>query len=174
VLVLDEPTNDLDVETLDLLQELLADYDGTVLLVSHDRDFIDRVATSTVAHEGGGRWVEYAGGWTDHLGQRAPTPQPAPMQKPASAKTPAPEPGPRSRPKLSYAQTRRLEMLPAEMDRLTREIGLLEKFLSDPTLYARDPKAFEKASAELVARRTALEAAEEEWLTLEELREAAG
>ncbi|MFN3613425.1 MAG: ABC-F family ATP-binding cassette domain-containing protein [Rubrimonas sp.] len=174
LLVLDEPTNDLDVETLDLLEELLADYDGTVLLVSHDRDFLDRVATSVIAHEGDGRWVEYAGGWTDHLAQKAQAPtveKPAPAKetpKPAAA-SPAPRPASR---KMSYAQTRRLEALPAEMDRLTREIGKLEEFLADPTLYARDPRAFDKVTAELAARRTALEAAEEEWLTLEELREA--
>jgi ATP-binding cassette subfamily F protein uup len=172
LLVLDEPTNDLDVETLDLLQELLADYEGTAIIVSHDRDFIDRVATSTVAHAGDGRWIEYAGGWTDHLAQKpveaAPSPAPKAEAKPQAAAAP------RAAKKMSYQQVRRLEALPAEMERLGREIGKLEQFLSDPGLYARDPRAFDKASAELGARRTALEAAEDEWLTLEALREAAG
>jgi ATP-binding cassette subfamily F protein uup len=172
LLVLDEPTNDLDVETLDLLQELLADYEGTAILVSHDRDFIDRVATSTVAHAGDGRWIEYAGGWTDHLTQKPV--EAAPASAPKAAPKPQAAAAPRAAKKMSYQQVRRLEALPAEMERLGREIAKLEQFLSDPALYARDPRAFDKASAELAARRTALEAAEEEWLTLEELREAAG
>ena len=179
LLVLDEPTNDLDVETLDLLQEVLADYDGTVLLVSHDRDFLDRVASSVVAWEGPGVWTEYAGGWTDHLAQKAaPAPETAPRreapqkpaqkldEKPASPKAAA-RPG-----KLSYAETRRLEALPAEIDRLGFEIGRLEAFLSDPDTYARDPAAATKAGAELDRRRAALAAAEDEWIALEERREA--
>jgi ATP-binding cassette subfamily F protein uup len=174
VLVLDEPTNDLDVETLDLLQELVSDYDGTMLLVSHDRDFIDRVATSTIAFEGDGRWIEYAGGWTDHLAQK---PQPeAPAATPAKPAAPIEQrqqPA-RQRVKMSYNQTRRLEALPAEMDRLAREIAKLESFLSDPGLYARDARAFAKATDELAIRRNALDAAEEEWLTLEELRASSG
>jgi ATP-binding cassette subfamily F protein uup len=170
LLILDEPTNDLDVETLDLLQELLDDYAGTVLLVSHDRDFIDRVATSTVAWEGEGRWVEYAGGYTDHLAQRRPA-DPAP-EKPKAEAPKLPAAAPRASRKLSYAQTRRLDALPGEMDRLTAEIGKLEGFLADPGLYARDPAAFAKATEALAARRAALSAAEDEWLALEELRES--
>ncbi len=174
LLVLDEPTNDLDIETLDLLQELLADYDGTVLLVSHDRDFIDRVATATVALDGAGGAIAYAGGYTDHLAQRA-APEPAARgeSRPASDKPSAQtdKPARQSR-KLGYKQARRLEMLPAEIDRLGAEIGKLEAALADPDLFTRDPVAFARASEALAARRAALEAAEEEWHELEGWREA--
>ncbi len=171
LLVLDEPTNDLDVETLDLLQELVADFDGTVLLVSHDRDFIDRVATSVIAFEGGGRIVEYAGGYTDHLAQRAPA---APAPAPKAAK---PAPKPEGRPakaqtKLSFKDARRLEQLPDEIDRLEREIAKLEALLADPDLYAREPAKFARASEALAERQAAKDAAEEEWLELEALRES--
>ena len=173
LLVLDEPTNDLDVETLDLLEELVADYDGTVLLVSHDRDFIDRVATTTVAMEGDGRAVVYAGGWTDYRLQRGEDPPEAaaPATKPrAEAARPAAPKAPR----LSFTQAHRLEALPAEIDRLSAEIGRLEALMADPELFSREPKKFAKASEALVARQAALAAAEEEWLTLEALREATG
>jgi ATP-binding cassette subfamily F protein uup len=176
LLVLDEPTNDLDVETLDLLQELIADYEGTVILVSHDRDFLDRVATTSVAMEGDGRATVYAGGWTDHLAQRGAGPDGAPAAKP---KAPGPAPRPDTRPdarpgKLSFRQAHRLETLPAEIDRLTAEIAKLEGLLADPELFTREPAKFHKATEALLQRQTALAAAEEEWLTLEELREAAG
>jgi ATP-binding cassette subfamily F protein uup len=170
LLVLDEPTNDLDVETLDLLQELLADFDGTVLLVSHDRDFIDRVATSVIALEDG-QAVEYAGGYTDHLAQKAPaaaTPIPAAPPPRAAARPERPKAA-----TFGYAQQRRLEQLPGEMEKLEREIARLESFLADPELYARDPAAFTKATAALALRQETLAAAEEEWLTLEEKRESA-
>jgi len=179
LLVLDEPTNDLDVETLDLLQELLAEFDGTVLLVSHDRDFIDRVATSVIASAGDGAWVEYAGGWSDHLAQKAGAQagaQAAPVAS-APARSAAPKPGAPAKKtparKLSYAQTRRLELLPDEMAALEREITLLERKLADANFYARDPRAFAKATDALAERRTSLERAENEWLTLESAREAA-
>ena len=171
LLVLDEPTNDLDVETLDLLEELVGDYEGTVLLVSHDRDFIDRVATTTVALEGDGRAVVYAGGWTDYRAQRG---QAAPAAAPAAATraTEAQRPGAAARgARLSFTQAHRLESLPAEMDRIAAEIGKLEVLLADPELFTRAPAKFAKASAALVARQEALAAAEEEWLTLEALRE---
>jgi ATP-binding cassette subfamily F protein uup len=172
LLVLDEPTNDLDVETLDLLQELLADFDGTVLLVSHDRDFLDRVATSVIALENG-RAVEYAGGWSDMLAQKALAAEPPP-EAPAPAK-PAPKPAAKPAPaKFGYAQSRRLEQLPAEMEKLEREIAKLADFLADPGLFSRDPAAFAKATDALSQRQTALAAAEEEWLVLEEMRETAG
>ncbi|SEA22299.1 ABC-F family ATP-binding cassette domain-containing protein [Rubrimonas cliftonensis] len=186
LLVLDEPTNDLDVETLDLLQELLGDFDGTVILVSHDRDFLDRVATSVIAWEGEGRWVEYAGGWSDHLAQKAGAAAPAPRQsaptpaakasaaKPGAAPASAVRPAPAEREKLNYAQTRRLDLLPAEIDRLGFEIGRLEQFLAQPDLFAKNPAAFDKATRELAARQKALASAEDEWLELESLREAAG
>jgi ATP-binding cassette subfamily F protein uup len=174
LLVLDEPTNDLDVETLDLLEELVADYDGTVLVVSHDRDFIDRVATTTIAMEGDGRAVAYAGGWTDYRAQRGAAPGPsaeeaAPKPKPAPAR-----PAVRKPARLSFTQAHRLEALPAEIDRLSEDIGRLEALLADPDLFTRDPDRFARASAALAARQAALARAEDDWLTLEALREAAG
>ncbi|MDV7141576.1 ATP-binding cassette domain-containing protein [Tropicimonas sp. TH_r6] len=173
LLVLDEPTNDLDIETLDLLQELISDYDGTVLLVSHDRDFLDRIATTTVAMEGDGRAMIYAGGWSDYQAQRAETSQAAKPAKPRSGKqgasasdVPAAEAKPASG--LTFTEKHRLEALPGEIERLEAEIGKLEQFLSDPDLFAKQPAKFEKASTALVERQQALSAAEEEWLELEE------
>jgi ATP-binding cassette subfamily F protein uup len=176
LLILDEPTNDLDVETLDLLQELIADYEGTVILVSHDRDFLDRVATTTVAMEGDGRATVYAGGWTDHLAQRGAEPDAAAAARPKTpGATTRPDTRLESRPaRLSFKQAHRLDTLPAEIDRLAAEIAKLEGFLADPDLFTRDPAKFQKATEALIQRQTALAAAEEEWLTLEELREAAG
>ncbi len=175
LLVLDEPTNDLDIETLDLLQELLADYEGTALLVSHDRDFLDRVATSVIALEGDGAAVEYAGGWSDYRSQRGEGPAAAKPEKPAPKAEPrhvaAEKPAGK---KLGFKETHRLSVLPAEMERLSAEIAKLEDFLADPQLFSREPKKFAKATEALAERRAALEAAEEEWLELEERREAAG
>ncbi len=169
LLVLDEPTNDLDVETLDLLEELVADYPGTVLVVSHDRDFIDRVATTTVAPAGDGRWTIYAGGWSDYLVQRGEVAEPVARAKPAAGGGAAREKP--SRERMSFRDQHRLGELPAEMDRLGAEIGKLEGLLADPDLYARAPAKFAQASEALATRQTALAAAEEEWLRLEELRE---
>jgi ATP-binding cassette subfamily F protein uup len=187
LLVLDEPTNDLDVETLDLLQEVLGDYDGTVLLVSHDRDFIDRVASQTVLMEGGGRVTVHAGGWSDMLAQRAaaglPAPfapvaatAPAPVSKPVSKPVPkaAPAAG-RAAPRrsgLSFAERHRLDALPGEIDRLAAEIARLEALLADHGLYSREPVKFHKATEALAARAAALAAAEAEWLALAERAEA--
>lgn len=176
--MLDEPTNDLDIETLDLLQELLADYDGTALIVSHDRDFIDRVATSVIALEGDGAAVEYPGGWTDYYNQRpgrakapAKTPE-GKAPKPAAKSAPAPVEKPaRQSGKMSFRETHRLATLPAEMDRLSGEITKLESFLADPELFTREPKKFKKATEALTERQEALAAAEEEWLELEARRE---
>ena len=172
LLVLDEPTNDLDVETLDLLQELIGDYEGTVLLVSHDRDFLDRVATGVIALEGDGRAVAYAGGWSDHLVQKAAS-APAPVPDPTPPKAPPRQTERRTTTRFGYAQSRRLDQLPGEIERLEREIAKLGAFLADPGLYARDAAAFAKASEALAARQTALAAAESEWLALEEMREEA-
>jgi len=172
LMVLDEPTNDLDMETLDLLEEVLADYDGTLILVSHDRDFIDRLATSTIALDGAGHAVETPGGWQDFVRQnpgffdavRAPTTAPA-------AKPPKPSPA-RAAAKLSYKDQRRLETLETAMPRLTSEIAALEGRLADPGLFARDRAEFDAAMRRLDAARSELASSEEEWLALEEQREA--
>ncbi|WP_420342685.1 ABC-F family ATP-binding cassette domain-containing protein [Paenirhodobacter sp.] len=170
VLVLDEPTNDLDVETLDLLQDILGDYDGTVLLVSHDRDFIDRVASTTIAMEGNGRATVYAGGWSDYQAQRALTEAPPPK---AAAAAPAPKkaepaPAPKKAAGLSFTEKHRLEALPGIIEKLEFEIGKLSELLSDPDLFGREPVKFRKATEMLGERQAALSAAEEEWLALEE------
>jgi ATP-binding cassette subfamily F protein uup len=175
LLVLDEPTNDFDIESLDLLQELLDDYDGTVLLVSHDRDFIDRVATQTIVMEGQGRVTRYAGGWTDMQAQRGDTkgddadqpskPRKAPS-KPATSDRKPQKSG------LSFSEKHRFERLPEEIDRLTAEIAKIETLLSDPELFTREPVKFEKASTALVERQGLLAAAEDEWLELAEKQDA--
>ncbi|GFE51727.1 ABC transporter ATP-binding protein [Roseobacter cerasinus] len=167
LLVLDEPTNDLDVETLDLLQELLGTYDGTVLLVSHDRDFLDRVAATTIAMEGDGRATIYAGGWSDYLSQRQDA-APAPVAQRSKGQTPTDKPKPAPKSGLSFTEKHRLEALPAEMERLEAEIAKLEELLSDPELFTAAPVKFQKATEALVARHEKLSAAEEEWLMLEE------
>ncbi|EAP84515.1 ABC-F family ATP-binding cassette domain-containing protein [Sulfitobacter sp. EE-36] len=171
LLVLDEPTNDLDVETLDLMQELLSTYDGTVLLVSHDRDFLDRVAATTIAMEGDGKATVYAGGWTDYLAQR----QQDDFDQSVVAKS---KPGAKSeKPKatqqsgLSFTEKHRLEALPAEIARLEAEIAKLEELMSDPTLYSDNPVKFQKATDALVERNEKLQDAEAEWLMLEEKAE---
>ncbi len=176
LLILDEPTNDLDMETLDLLQELVAGFPGTVILVSHDRDFLDRTVTSVIAPEGDGRWLEYAGGYADMMAQRK---EQALARR--SVKTAAPraedksEDAPASKRdekrKLSYKQKFALETLPAKMDALAREIATLEARLADPQLYAKDPALFAKTAALLEKKREENAAMEEEWLELEMLRE---
>ena len=166
LLVLDEPTNDLDVETLDLLQEVLDDYDGTVLLVSHDRDFLDRVATTTVAMQGDGRATVYAGGWTDYQAQRGDVKtEKEDKPKPSREKAKREKTG---RPGLSFTEQHRLDALPADIERLEAEIGKLEHLLADPNLYTREPVKFKKATDALVERQTRLAAAEDEWLMLED------
>ncbi|MCT2540756.1 ABC-F family ATP-binding cassette domain-containing protein [Sedimentimonas flavescens] len=170
LLILDEPTNDLDVETLDLLQDILGEYDGTVLLVSHDRDFIDRVATTTIAMEGDGRATVYAGGWSDYQAQKALSAPEKSVEKPAPKKAEA-APAPKEAPKksgLSFTEKHRLEALPGIIEKLEFEIGKLSELLGDPDLFTREPVKFRKATDMLTERQATLSAAEEEWLTLEE------
>jgi ABC transport system ATP-binding/permease protein len=177
LLVLDEPTNDLDIETLDLLQDLLGDYAGTVLLVSHDRDFIDRVASTTILLEGQGRAVAYAGGWTDMMAQRGSDRPPEVPAKPGKAKAPeqAPhKPATSAKPVLSFTETHRLKVLPGEIARLEAEIAKLLELMEDPDLFTREPVKFRKATEALDERQAKLSAAEEEWLMLEEKAESAG
>ncbi len=172
LLVLDEPTNDLDIESLDLLQELLDDYDGTVLLVSHDRDFLDRVATTTVALEGRGRATVYAGGWTDYQARKAEDTPVAEKPKPVIAKAVEKPVRPTDAPKkLSFTEKHRLEELPGVIAKLEAEIGKLEGLLADPELFTRAPEKFSKATGALAARQAALSDAEEEWLVLAEKAE---
>ena len=176
LLVLDEPTNDLDLETLDLLQEMLADYPGTVVVVSHDRDFLDRVSTSVINAEGQGRWTEYAGGYSDMVAQRGSGVAPrardgagaAPPAAPAARASAAPV---ARRGKLSGKDRHALETLPRRMDEMRAQKGRLQAALDDPGLYARDPARFAKLSAGLADAEGKLAAAEDQWLTLELIRE---
>ena len=178
LLVLDEPTNDLDLETLDLLQEMLASYPGTLILVSHDRDFLDRTASSILAFEGDGKWIEYAGGYSDMVAQRGAGVGALVREKPA-APSPA-RPAPRasvprgnseSRKRLGFADQHALKTSPARIEALNAEIRRLEHLLADPDFYARDRAGFTAAGEELAKAQRALAAAEEEWLRLELLRE---
>jgi ABC transport system ATP-binding/permease protein len=174
LLVLDEPTNDLDLETLDVLEEMLGDYAGTVLLISHDRDFLDRVVNAVIVPEGGGRWAEYAGGYTDMLAQRGEdiareaTGKPAKPREPKTPPAAEPKAGKR---RLSFNEKYALETLPGEIAALQEKIRTAQEKLADPALYARDRKAFDEISAGLVAAQDALAAAEDKWLELEILRE---
>jgi len=174
LLMLDEPTNDLDIETLDLLQEVLDEYDGTVLLVSHDRDFLDRVATTTVVMEGDGRATVHAGGWSDYAAQQpAETPRTAVQSRPARPVERFERPtAVVRRPRLSFTERHRLEELPGRIARLEREIARLEVLLSDPGLFARAPEKFQKATGALAERQAALLSAEEDWLDLAAKAEA--
>ncbi|WGM30249.1 ABC-F family ATP-binding cassette domain-containing protein [Brevundimonas sp. NIBR11] len=175
MLVLDEPTNDLDMDTLDKLEELLEQYDGTLILVSHDRDFVDRLATSTIGMNGRGDIVETPGGWTDFIGQNpgflkpkeaAPTPS-----KPAVVAPPSPPP-PAAKGKLSFKDQHRLKELDALIAALPGDIAAHQKRLDDVNFYSRDPSGFASTMKALEAAQEKLEAAEMEWLELEEKREA--
>ncbi len=172
-LILDEPTNDLDLETLDLLQEMLADYSGTILLVSHDRDFLDRVATSVLMFESDGKWTEYAGGYSDMVAQRGSgvdareiksveRERPAPVAQSASKQ---------AKRKLSFKEKFALDNLPSKLASLEAELAKLETLLADSNLFARDARTFEltmNRHAEVLSEKAA---AEEQWLELEMLRE---
>lgn len=176
VLVLDEPTNDLDLETLDLLQEMLSEYRGTVILVSHDRDFLDQVSTSVVAFEGEGRWLEYAGGYSDMIAQRgygversgrAANPE---RRRGAGPKSASPAGSPARR-RMSYKEKFALQSLPARIETLETEIAALTKELGDPELFTRNPGRFKRVAADLETKEGELSVCEEEWLALELLRE---
>ena len=175
LLVLDEPTNDLDMETLDVLEDMLADYPGTVLLISHDRDFLDRLVGGVIVPEGEGRWNEYAGGYSDMLVQRgADLAREAPRQPAAkAAKAPGPaaaEPRP-SRQRLTFKDKHALETLPKTIAELQAEMKRLQASLDDPDFYSRDRAGFESTSAAIGALQDKIAAAEEQWLELEMRRE---
>jgi ABC transport system ATP-binding/permease protein len=176
LLVLDEPTNDLDLETLDLLQERLAEYPGTVLLVSHDRDFLDRVVTSVIASEGNGRWIEYAGGYTDMLAQRKSAGRGTPSAKASATKRARRETEVGAQPaaqprRMSFNDRSALETLPARMAALQTQIAGLNAILADPDLYACDPGRFGATTQALAVAQDELATAEEQWPILEMLRE---
>ncbi len=172
-LILDEPTNDLDLETLDLLQEMLADYKGTILLVSHDRDFLDRVATSILMNEGDGKWQEYAGGYTDMLAQRGAGVDARKLKEELRERieTVVAPVVVQAKRKLSFKEKYALDNLPTKIDALKTELHKLEIVLSDSNLFTRDPKTFEKSSLRHAAAAIELEKAEEQWLELEMMRE---
>ncbi len=182
LLILDEPTNDLDIETLDLLQEIVAGYSGTVILVSHDRDFLDRTVTSTIAPANpeapDGRWIEYAGGYSDMLAQKKGAEDERRKAEKAekakssdgSAAKPA-DSGAKAKGKLSYKQKFALENLPKEMEKTEKEIAAREAKMADPNLFTKDPATFNKLATETEKLRADLVRMEEEWLELEMLRE---
>ncbi|HNB26569.1 MAG TPA: ATP-binding cassette domain-containing protein [Alphaproteobacteria bacterium] len=171
LIVLDEPTNDLDMDTLDLLQDVLSEYDGTLLLVSHDRDFLDRLVTSTIAVEGDGDVQEYAGGYSDYVIQRGEREAARPAAKKAAPKPAEPARPAASAPaRFSMKEQRELADITSRLDRLHAEIATLEGALADPALYQRDPAKAAQAGALLARKRDELHAAEERWLELEEKR----
>src|SRR6266478_3722392 len=174
LLVLDEPTNDLDLETLDVLEEMLGDYEGTVILISHDRDFLDRVVTSVIAPEGNGRWIEYAGGYTDMLAQRGAdltreVVKTAVIRGDRELK--ASTPSGASRRRLNFNEKHALETLPKKIAKLQAEIAKQQRHLDDPDLFQKDRKKFDQASDKLTKTQSELQEAEDKWLELEVLRE---
>jgi ATP-binding cassette subfamily F protein uup len=167
VLVLDEPTNDLDIETLELLEELLASYPGTLLLVSHDREFIDDVVTSTLVLEGGGRVGEYVGGYSDWVRQARPT---VPKKSETASKARRAEPEPSSAPakrKLSWKEARELDALPARIEQLETDLAAMSARLEEPEFYRQDSAAIVAAHAEMAARQAELDEAYARWQALE-------
>jgi ATP-binding cassette subfamily F protein uup len=174
LLVLDEPTNDLDLETLDVLEEMLGDYEGTVILISHDRDFLDRVVTSVIVPEGNGRWTEYAGGYTDMLAQRGAdlkreAVKAATVEREKAATSVAPSGA--SRRRLTFNEKHALETLPKTIAKLQAEIAKQQRHLDDPDLFQKDRKKFNQASDALAKAQKELQEAEDKWLELEVLRE---
>ncbi|PLW75734.1 ABC-F family ATP-binding cassette domain-containing protein [Cohaesibacter celericrescens] len=176
-LVLDEPTNDLDLETLDLLQEVIDDYSGTVVLVSHDRDFLDRLCTTTLFAEGDGRWTEYAGGYSDMVAQRGTgvkARKASKREKTAKQDASTPTADPKQRTTLTFKDKHMLETLPGKMEEIQAKIARLRARLEDPELFAKDPETFNKAAKAMEAQEELLEKAEERWLELEILQEELG
>jgi ATP-binding cassette subfamily F protein uup len=178
LLVLDEPTNDLDLETLDVLEETLADYTGTVILISHDRDFLDRVVSAVIVPEGSGVWNEYAGGYSDMLAQRGadiastkPVREAPSKEKRAAVTADEAPAAAKPKKKLSFNERYALDNLPKQIAKLENEIRTLQKKLDDPNLYARDRKAFDAATEAMAKAQAELATAEERWLELEMLRE---
>ncbi|CAK0769813.1 ATP-binding protein Uup [Azospirillaceae bacterium] len=178
LLVMDEPTNDLDMDTLDLLEDVLSNYDGTLILVSHDRDFLDRLATSIIAVEGDGTVAEYVGGYSDYLRQRpvvnkdgpAPSgPKPASRSVSATVKKTDASSGKR---KLGYQQQRELELLPQRIEQLSAEVKSMEVTIADPYLFQKNRKEFERVTSSLDQKRSELALMEERWLDLECLKES--
>jgi ABC transport system ATP-binding/permease protein len=174
LLVLDEPTNDLDLETLDVLEEMLGDYQGTVIIISHDRDFLDRVVTSVIAPEGDGHWIEYAGGYTDMLAQRGgdltrEATSPATVGRDKTSRPKASSAAPKRR--LNFNEKHALETLPKTIARLEAEIARQQRILDDPDLYNKDRAKFDQVSEALTKAQTELWEAEDKWLELEVLRE---
>ncbi len=175
LLVLDEPTNDLDMETLDVLEDVIGDYPGTVILISHDRDFLDRLVSGVIVPEGDGRWTEYAGGYSDMLAQRGEdlkraqaaneTPKTDKAEKTAPAKATAPKQ------KMTFKHKHALETLPKTMATLEAKIKDLQAKLNDPKFFQRDRDGFDKVTNDLGEAQRKLTAAEEQWLELEMMRE---
>ena len=174
LLVLDEPTNDLDLETLDVLEEMLGEYEGTVILISHDRDFLDRVVTSVIVPEGNGRWIEYAGGYSDMLLQRGDDVKRetvkaiSPVEEKKEART-TPAAAPKRR--LNFNEKHALETLPKTIAKLQADVAKQQRQLDDPDLYRKDRTKFDQASAAIAKAQHELAAAEDRWLELEVLRE---
>ncbi len=171
LLVLDEPTNDLDLETLDLLEEMIADYPGTVLVVSHDRDFLDRVATSILMAEEDGRFIEYAGGYSDMLAQRGEGVTARQAAKPAAARGDGPREATARKRKMNFSQQHALKTLPGQIAELEKKIAELQTRLTKADFYARDPQGFMAASSDLGNMQAELAEHEHRWLELEMLRE---
>ena len=171
LLVLDEPTNDLDLETLDLLQEVIADYDGTVLIVSHDRDFLDRTVTITLGLDGSGKVDIVAGGYEDWERKRRPHVHSPKIPAPKAAAAAA-APSQKTKTRLSYKDQRDYDLLPKRIDELEAEIARDEDILSDPDLYTRDPARFAQLTAAIEKARAERDRAEQRWLELAEQAEA--
>jgi ATP-binding cassette subfamily F protein uup len=174
LIVLDEPTNDLDMETLDVLEDMLGEYPGTVLLVSHDRDFLDRLVSGVIVPEGDGFWTEYAGGYSDMLAQRGAQPSrslPKQQLQKTAQKTVSSNSEPPSKRRMTFKDKHALDTLPNTIASLQKEADALRARLDDPGFYARDRSAFEQTTAALAKLQQDIAAAEEQWLALEILRE---